>query len=588
MSPGSGARPHALSPRRLAGRLAWLALLCSTLPLLVLGGIATLAARESALSEAQVQGRELARQGARQVHAILDGYRRSLGILANALASTPTFEPRHLRRVVRDLQLGGREFAALDLLGVDGTPIVSSRLDEATVPSVPGALLERARKGPAYDRPYVGEALEAEVRLAQPVRFEGKLRAFLVATVRLSETWAAVTEIRVGARGRARLLGEGGIELGHGDPREQAALLARSSNRGAAPGPAAPDLVVVAEPIPDLGWTVSIERPASEAFALARKLTWTVAALVVVVAALAGGLAVELARRTTAPLGTLVDHARGLAEHLSTGRPPPPVELEGPEDLRELAEAVDAMSAQLARVLAEARDTERLAIVARVGAGLAHDLRTPLVAVQGLGQMLVNDEGASKLARQVVPQIDRELSRVGRFIERMEALAKGFRGDRPPKVPLDLGGLASTAAERFRSAALLPEGVELLVTVPPVPMRVLGHPDDAERLVENLLQNAGQAMDGRTGRVWLTLQRSGSEAVLAVRDEGRGIEAERRSRLFSEFKSTRRGGFGIGLAMVRMCAEEMGGKLEVDSEVGVGTTFRLRVPLVPDGEPHRR
>ncbi len=566
---------RALSPRRLAGQVGLLALLGAVLPLLALGSIATVFARRSALADALAQGRQLALQGARQVHAILDGYRRSASVAATAVASLPRFDTPHARRMLRDLQLGGaRDFAALDLFTLDGTPLASSRIDEATLPRASAAFLERARRAPVFDSPYVGDVLEPEVRLAVPFTVEGRLGGFLVATVRLSETWAAVAQIRVGERGRARLLGANGLELGHGDAREQAALLGRLSK--GAPRATTPDeLVVVSEPVSDLGWTVTIERPASEAFALARRLTWSVVILVFVVGIIAGLIAWLASRSVAAPLADLVSRARSLASHVATGEQLPKVDLKGPEDLQELASAFDAMSAEVSRAFEEARDTERLAIVARVGAGLAHDLRTPIVSVHSLGQMLLQDEHASETAKRLVPVIDRELARVHRFVERMEALAKGFRGDRPPKVPIDPGRIVQGVVDRFRAARLVPDDCELAFECPASPIKVLGHPDDMERLVENLLANAFQAMDGRKGLIRVTVAAEGGGLRLSVADQGRGIEAERLPRLFVDFRSTKRGGFGVGLAMVRRFVEEMGGTIEVQSEVGVGTRFDL-------------
>jgi signal transduction histidine kinase len=100
------------------------------------------------------------------------------------------------------------------------------------------------------------------------------------------------------------------------------------------------------------------------------------------------------------------------------------------------------------------------------------------------------------------------------------------------------------------------------------------------QLLLNLAQNglAATEKSGRPGRVDLIAEQNGATTVLEVRDNGVGIAAEERERIFDLFYSARKGGTGLGLAIVSRIAQSHGGNVEVASEPGHGTTFRLVLP----------
>ncbi len=562
----------------LSRRIALLTVLAATVPLLVFGGLAVVIARRNARAYAEQVGRELAGHGAREVRAIVDRYAQALAGVALTIASAPRVEPAAARRTLRDVRLELRAFRSFELVTPEGEPLADSRLEGEAPPRLPRELLEEAGRGrPVVGRPYPGEGLEPMVLLAHPLRWDGKVRAILVGAVQLTETWAAISTIRVGEGGHARLLGEDGFEVGHGKPEEQAAILEQHSHPGQARArPRTPDLVSSSAPVEGLGWRVVIEQPTAEAFALARLLTWLLLGLVALVGGVAALVAARIARRTTAPLQAIAQHAEGLATHVAESKVPPAIALTGATELDALVGAVNTMSAELAHAFEEARDTERQVTVARVGAGLAHDLRTPLVALGGMLKVLARSPGDAEMAREFAAQMDQELARVHRFIDRMGALARGLDPGAPPtKVPVDLVHAARRTVARLQSGGVVPEGVELVASLPAEPVELQGNPDDLERLIENLLVNAFQAMTGRSGRVEVSVTTGDGGADLVVRDQGCGIPAERIERLFKDFKSSRRGGFGIGLAMVKRVADESGLGVSVRSDGASWTELRL-------------
>ncbi|MCS7189401.1 MAG: HAMP domain-containing histidine kinase, partial [Bacteroidia bacterium] len=98
--------------------------------------------------------------------------------------------------------------------------------------------------------------------------------------------------------------------------------------------------------------------------------------------------------------------------------------------------------------------------------------------------------------------------------------------------------------------------------------------DALQQVLNNLLQNAMQALEGQEApRISISLIKEGQEAIIAVQDNGPGIPLEARERIFEFYFTTRRSGTGLGLAITKGLVERMGGKITFVSEIGVGTTF---------------
>jgi signal transduction histidine kinase len=136
--------------------------------------------------------------------------------------------------------------------------------------------------------------------------------------------------------------------------------------------------------------------------------------------------------------------------------------------------------------------------------------------------------------------------------------------------------------DRARSA-----GVSLDFSGPSDDPVVLGNARDLSLLVRNLLDNAIQ-YTSEGGEIEVSIARQDGEAVLAVRDTGIGIPSRDRERIFERFyrvdraRSRETGGTGLGLSIVKHVAENHGGSVSVDSELGRGSTFTVRLPSVAD------
>jgi PAS domain S-box-containing protein len=219
---------------------------------------------------------------------------------------------------------------------------------------------------------------------------------------------------------------------------------------------------------------------------------------------------------------------------------------------------------------------------------LAHELRNPLApiraAVQVMG-MAPADDPAQALMRQT---IDRQSAQLARIVNDMVDIARITRGAVDIEhAPVDMAEVARRAVE---AAAPLIEAArhKLEVELAPQPVMVSG---DLQRLTQaatNLLNNAARYTP-EGGRIEVAVRAEDRQAVLRVRDNGRGIEADLLERIFDMFVQGRAplkriaGGLGIGLALSRKIAELHEGALEAHSEgEGKGSEFILRVPLAEE------
>jgi signal transduction histidine kinase len=213
-------------------------------------------------------------------------------------------------------------------------------------------------------------------------------------------------------------------------------------------------------------------------------------------------------------------------------------------------------------------------------ANTSHELKTPVAAIQAAAETLPDAARHDpKAAVRFAEQLHRDALRLSRIVSDLLDLSR-LEAERPALAPVRLDRLANEEVKRFREQAER-AGVTLQVRAEPV--SVQGSSDDLTLLVRNLLDNAVRySPDG--GRVEVELTSTDREALLAVRDTGIGIPSRDLPRIFERFyrvdraRSRETGGTGLGLSIAKHVAEQHGGRIEVDSELGQGSEFRVRLP----------
>ena len=220
--------------------------------------------------------------------------------------------------------------------------------------------------------------------------------------------------------------------------------------------------------------------------------------------------------------------------------------------------------------------SRQLAVIGELSARIAHEIRNPLASISGCVQMLegnVDDQETSGRLRGIIlREIDHLNVWISEFLE--------FSGPiRPEKRSVDLGDLLKQTAEAFR---LDPKLSEHSVTVEARgKWYVKADPIQLRQVIWNLLTNSAQSMPfGGTILMGMDLERrDGTNLVRTfVRDEGEGIPEDVQEKIFEPFFTTKQGGTGLGLATCFRIIEEHNGDIEVDSQLGKGSTISVYLP----------
>jgi signal transduction histidine kinase len=237
-------------------------------------------------------------------------------------------------------------------------------------------------------------------------------------------------------------------------------------------------------------------------------------------------------------------------------------------------------------VVRDVTEARRLDAVRRdFVANASHELKTPAASIQAAAETI---QTASREDPAVVPrfadQLEREAARLSRIVSDLLDLSRLESGSElDESVALD--ALLRDEVERFEAAAAEAH-VELSIRAPEVP-RVRGSARDLALLVRNLVDNAIRYTRA-DGRVDVSLAAGDAEVVLDVRDTGLGIPQRDLPRIFERFyridraRSRETGGTGLGLSIVRHVVENHGGRVSVESELGVGTRFEVRLPAAQE------
>lgn len=247
------------------------------------------------------------------------------------------------------------------------------------------------------------------------------------------------------------------------------------------------------------------------------------------------------------------------------------------DEIDTLAAAYNDMVERLRASQKQLEATLRRVSQQEIASQAAHEIKTALTPLKLQLQHL-----------QRLPDIEpaklREITT--RLLDRVEALvriANSFmtfaRLDSPegaPQVPLELVRFVSEHLQPFLHNPSVP--VEL--RLPEVPLWIRASPDALQQVLNNLMQNALQALEGHPApRIWVTLTQQNQEAMLAIQDNGPGIPPEVRERIFEFYFTTRRTGTGLGLAITKGLVERMGGRISFSTEVGMGTAFYVVFPI---------
>ena len=224
---------------------------------------------------------------------------------------------------------------------------------------------------------------------------------------------------------------------------------------------------------------------------------------------------------------------------------------------------------------------EALEAQTRFTADASHELRTPLAVMQTETEVALRDKKLSAAdAREVLSSNLEEVTRVRSLVDGLLRLARNGGAIEKP-VKIEVASLAGEAMERVEKSAKAKKiGIETELKK----VSVRGDNENLVELMVILLDNAIK-YSARNKTIWLKTYTEGKHAVIMVADEGEGIKASQLEHIFERFyradasrSKQKVEGFGIGLSIAKQIAEAHGGVIEAHSELGVGSTFLVKIP----------
>jgi PAS domain S-box-containing protein len=257
---------------------------------------------------------------------------------------------------------------------------------------------------------------------------------------------------------------------------------------------------------------------------------------------------------------------------------------------------------QVRKQAAELQRAAQLSFVGELAAGLAHEIKNPLAGIQGGVDILIRRRDKNDPEREALEGMRHEVERIDSTVRALLDRARPRLASVRASSLGDIVGRAVTLARaQLTNTSALHTHVSIDFEPFADPIIISIDPAQIEDAVLNLIINAIEASDG-DGQVMIRVAKSqndraeeGSqrgqpawgagefqdEAIVEVSDNGRGISEEDLTRIFNPFFTTRPGGTGLGLPAVRRIARAHGGRVEVSSSPGKGSTFAIHLPLNP-------
>ena len=584
--------------RTITSRFVMLVATAAVAPLLLYGAVSVYSLR-TGTEQSVIDGNlNVATRAAEQIEQYMGHLVNLLRATADILQDTQ-LEAWQQSLVLTNLVLDFEEFRELTLFGPDGAAVATSRLG--------GKTLQRPAK--PTSEPFIAPITVDDdflptTTVTLPITRLGEASSWLVGEVSLEELWRMVDRIRVSQEGFALVVANGGQLIAHGDP-DQKPRVAAAENLSAhelvtkvaalrsrghldiGQASSLESLVIehldddgrrvlaVAAPVASPQWTVIVEQPVSEAFALSNQLVRQLVVVITVALLLTVALGSYWGRAFIRPIMALI---RG-TEAIASGRLEERVAIGGTDEFHQLGESFNTMAVKLHELQEDVRRQERQAMFGRIAAGLVHDLSHPIQNIGNSCRLIVrlfDDHDYRATFRRTV---DREFASIKLVLENLRNLARPMSLER---FPVDVNRSVAEVVEAMEALADT-AGVGLDMRLSTGRPFIEGDIFALGRVYRNLMLNAIEAT-APGGVITVSTEERDSRIRISVQDTGTGIPHDRLENIFEDFKTTKRTGLGLGLAISRKIVTELDGDIAVTSTVGRGTTFSLEFAGV-EGRP---
>jgi two-component system sensor histidine kinase HydH len=251
----------------------------------------------------------------------------------------------------------------------------------------------------------------------------------------------------------------------------------------------------------------------------------------------------------------------------------------GPGELGMLARSFNDMSDQLSSMISSRVDVERRAALGNLATGIAHEIRNPLATIGTTIHGLIGTEKDPE-RKKMLEAVDNEIIRTDSIVEEF----MNYAHPREPKLEAVSISDVFNHVKVLVSATALESGVEIRLLGQRSVM-VFADPGQLRQVFMNIIFNALQAMpDG--GHLRLRVVAKGDVAEISVSDTGVGIDPDTLAKVQQPFFTTKKGGTGLGLSICVQLINVNNATFNIDSELGVGTTISINLPLLNNNNSH--
>ena len=562
--------------KRLSSRLFWLIAGISALPLLIFSGVAVQGSIHTAKETARNGLLRVAEQVAGRIDENITSYMR----LVNGLGETierPFLDQNKRKALLNAYTLRFTELKRASVISKNNT-IVMSNDPEWTVSDIE-ELSEYQELNPGE---VVVSDLVREGRPLPTVRFMRRLNSneYLSVEIGITHLWKMIDEIQVGETGYAFLVDSKNNIMAHGTREGKKYTLDQIGKSAELVDHRLPlagstaeyenvlrrQVVGASHRISKLGWLLVVEQSRKEAYASATFLMILLAAIFFILLICMTLLGTQGSQRIVRPIEDLVRATKEVARGNLKIRVP----VYGDDERAQLGHAFNEMVQDLENMQKKIAERERMSLVGRIASELVHDLRHPVRNLENAVSLL-QSRGSEKEIQNIFQRVaTREFQGLNRFLTNLEQLISN------PELQYSVISIKDEVSSLLDAIAPVAKTrrIHLHLVQNDCTTKVFADPFAIRRILQNIVRNAIEASP--TGSEVLIHLQESDHIEVAISDEGPGIPQDELSTLFNAFRTTKRRGMGLGLAICQKLTLEMGGEIHAMNLKQGGARFLVR------------
>jgi signal transduction histidine kinase len=570
---------------RLSTRFLLTLTLISVIPLVFAGLTMMSVMRDSLAAYIEGQHREIARRAGNEIRLFIRTPETILQILLESqdvIEMNPFSQNLILNKVISANSIFNRLFT-MDSLGneittTDFKPYEGSYLTED--------FFKSAMKNEYFFSDVKFNTIqEPYVLISYPIHKFDQTVGVLAGEVDLKSIWDLVDSLKLGQQGSAFVIGSEGELIAHPDKKKvlDREIIDRSLFEDIK-GDEVVNLVFQSPEgerylgtfayIPEIKWTIVIQIPEDEAYAVVSGMLLQILVIIGVVIVISIMTSYLLEKRITAPINTLVEGVKAYAEGELQHR----MKIDRYEEIAVLAREFNNMAEKLDQSRKKLQKIERLAAMSKFASLISHEIRNPLnsmtINMRILEREMEKTKGSPEIRRKYFNILISEIQRMDHLISNFLMIS------RPPNfnfVPTFINEILNEVIFMHLEKAKS-QDVKILTQNENQEIPAIVDRDQIKQVFHNIIINALEAMpDG--GILNISMANKTANCIIKFSDTGTGIPGEKIQEIFEYYFSLKKTGTGLGLAIARQIIEAHEGTITAENNKGKGALFILRIPL---------